>query len=116
LKAYAPGQYDPSGAQAGKPADVDGDGGFFRAAGEERTKPDAFPDGYQDATLTWQYADDAWAIVRGLTTITYDFDRMLELARAVRPTERTPVRYPLSLANAPARMPLASVYTKNLPI
>jgi hypothetical protein len=54
--------------------------------------------------------------VRGLTTITYDFDRMLELARAVRPTERTPVRYPLSLANAPARMPLASVYTKNLPI
>ncbi|MDT5150112.1 MAG: hypothetical protein QOI01_1845 [Mycobacterium sp.] len=41
---------------------------------------------------------------------------MLELARALRPTERTPVRYPLSLANVPARMPLASAYTKNLPI
>jgi hypothetical protein len=52
--------------------------GFFPAA-----------QGSRDAMLTWLYAEDAWATVRGTTTTTSDLDRMLELGRALRPSERT---------------------------
>jgi hypothetical protein len=52
--------------------------------------------------LTWQYAENAWATVRGTTTTTGDINRMLELARALRPTERAPIRAPLSLTNVAA--------------
>jgi hypothetical protein len=42
--------------------------------------------------------------------MTSEPDRMLELARAVRPMERTPIRLPLSLPNVPASMPLAEIH------
>jgi hypothetical protein len=115
VTVYAPGKFDPSAARTGQPVDVNGRGGFFGAA--QRGFPTVDPSGFFDSMLlTWQYAENAWATVRGMTTTTSEHDRMLELARALRPTERTPVRAPLSLANVPARMPLVSVETSYLPI
>lgn len=99
LNAYAPGKFDPTDALTGQPVSVDKTGdGFFRPTDES-----------EDATLTWQYADGAWATASGLTSATSGLDQLLELARALRPAERTPVRLPLSLANLPDDMPLAQI-------
>ena len=100
LSVFAPGKFDATEAQAGEPASVNADNdGFFRAS-----------DGSEDAVLVWQYEPNAWATVRGRTTMTSELDRMLELAHAIRPAELTPIRVPLSLANVPAPMSLAEIY------
>jgi hypothetical protein len=93
---YAPGTFDPTESRKGQPASVNGSVAFFRAA-----------QGSVDAMLSWQYAQDAWATARGTTTTTSNLDRLLQLARALRPGDRTPVRVPLSVTNLPADMPLA---------
>jgi hypothetical protein len=99
LTAYAPGTFDPTTARTGQPVSVNGtDDGYFRPA-----------DDSEDATVSWQYADDAWATASGLTEMTSGLDVLVVLARTLRPGERTPIRFPLSLANLPADMPLAQV-------
>jgi hypothetical protein len=99
LTAYAPGKFDPTEARTGRPVRVNADGdGFLR---EDRAK-DA-------ATLNWQYADNAWATVKGMTAATIDLDRMVELAHALKPAQRSPIRLPMSVANVPAKMPLAEI-------
>jgi hypothetical protein len=99
LTAYAPGKLDLTEARTGRPVSVNADGdGFLR---EDPAK--------HAATLTWQYADNAWATVRGMTSKTIQLDRMVELAHALKPAERTPIRLPMSVANVPAVMPLAQV-------
>jgi hypothetical protein len=99
LTAYDSGKFDPTEARTGQPVTVNADGdGFFR---EDPAK--------HAATLTWQYADDAWATVRGLTSATVELDRMVELAHALQPTQRTPIRLPLSMANVPTDIPLAEI-------
>ncbi|SEH73692.1 hypothetical protein SAMN04489835_3472 [Mycolicibacterium rutilum] len=113
VKVYAPGRFDPATVRSGQPVDVDGRAGFFRPFGEN-TAPE--PDGFRDATLTWEYADDAWATARGLTPVTAGRDRLLELARALRPDERTAVRAPLRLGAVPPQLPLVHVHTTYQPI
>ncbi|MEI6252670.1 MAG: hypothetical protein WCP30_07680 [Mycobacteriaceae bacterium] len=99
LTAYAPGKFDPAGARAAEPVTVNADNdGYFRASQNS-----------EDALLAWQYADNAWATVRGRTTITSERDRMLELARALHPTDPTDIRAPLSIPNVPAPMPLTEI-------
>jgi hypothetical protein len=39
--------------------------------------------GSQDAMLTWQFAEDAWATVRGTTTTTSDLDRLEHILATV---------------------------------
>src|SRR5882757_3619642 len=52
-----------------------------------------------------------------MSTMTSELDRLLELARALRPTQRTPIRVPLNLANLPAAdMPLSAIVTRYVPI
>jgi hypothetical protein len=99
LTAYAPGRFDPTEARTGKPVAVNRDGDGFVVVDPAK----------HAATLAWQYADNAWATVRGMTTATTELDRMVELAHALRPAERTPIRLPLSLANLPDDMPLAQI-------
>jgi hypothetical protein len=102
LTAYAPGKFDPTDARTGQPVTVNGeDDGFFRPLDET--------DQNKDAMLAWQYADNAWATAVGMTSATSGLDRLLELARALQPAERTPIRLPLSLANLPGGMPLAEI-------
>jgi hypothetical protein len=97
LTAYAPGKFDPTDARTGQPVGVNADGdGFLR---EDPAK--------HEATLSWPYADDAWATVRAMTTETVELDRMVELAHALKPAERIPIRLPLRLANVP--IPLAEI-------
>jgi hypothetical protein len=93
LTVYAPGKFDPTDAQSGQPVSVNGDeDGFFRPLDEaDKTK---------DAMLAWQYADNAWATAVGMTSTTSGLDQLLELARALKPAERTPIRLPLSLEPA----------------
>ncbi|WP_155948419.1 hypothetical protein [Mycobacterium sp. URHB0044] len=99
LTAYAPGKFDPAEARAGQPVNVNGEGdGFLTEDPDEHT-----------ATLTWPYADHAWATVKGLTAATTQLDRMLELAHALKPAERTPIRLPMSMPDVPANMPLAEI-------
>lgn len=99
LTAFAPGKFDPAQARTGQPVSVLGDtDGFYRPADET-----------DDAMLTWQYADDAWATVEGKTTMTGDLEKMRDVAVALRPAERTPIRLPFTLANLPADMPLAEI-------
>lgn len=99
LTAYAPGVFDPTEARTGDPVTVNTDGdGFFRAS----RNSDA-------AVLAWKYADDAWATVRGLTTITSEPARMTELARALRPGDRSAIRLPLSIPGLPTSLPLAEI-------
>jgi hypothetical protein len=102
LTAYAPGKFDPTDAQTGQPVSVNGDDdGFFRPLDEaDKTK---------DAMLAWQYADNAWVTAVGMTSTTSGLDQLLELARALKPAERTPIRLPLSLANLPDDIPLAQI-------
>jgi hypothetical protein len=99
LTAYAAGKFDPTEARAGQPVAVNGDGDGFLI--EDPAK--------HTATLTWQYADDAWATVKGLTTATTQLDRMVELAHALKPAERTPIRLPMSMPDVPVNMPLAEI-------
>ena len=44
-----------------------------------------------------------------MTSATTELDRMVELAHALQPAERTPIRLPMSVANLPANMPLAEI-------
>ena len=99
LTAYAPGKFDPTEARTGQPVTVNSDGDGFVVEDPAR----------HAATLAWQYADNAWATVRGMTTATIELDRMVELAHALQPAERTPIRLPMALANLPADMPLAEI-------
>jgi hypothetical protein len=99
LTAYAPGKFDPTEVRKGKPVTVNSDGDGFLV--EDPAK--------HAATLTWQYADDAWATVRGMTSVTTELDRMVELAHALQAAERTPIRLPMSMPNVPANMPLAEL-------
>ena len=78
--------------------DVNGREGFFRPSVD-----------LEDAVLTWSYADDAWATVHGKATDTSELDVMVALAGDLRPTDRIPVRLPLSLSNVPSDMPLSSI-------
>lgn len=99
LTVYARDKFDPTEAQAGEPVSVNANNdGFFRASV-----------GTEDAVLTWQYEPNAWATVLGRTTTTSELDRMLELAHAIRPAARTPIRLPMSLSSVPAQMPLAEI-------
>ncbi len=98
LTAYSPGKFDPTEARADQPVDVNGREGFYRPSFD-----------LEDAVLTWSYADNAWATIRGRSTDTSELDVMVALAGDLRPTERTPVRLPLSLSNVPADMPLSSI-------
>lgn len=98
VTAYAPGEFDPLAAQTGEPARVGDADGYFDAADETH-----------DATLTWQYDVDAWAVVRGSTTLTGDRDRLLEVAQSIGPDERAPIRLPLTLGDVPDSMPLATI-------
>jgi hypothetical protein len=99
LTACAPGKFDPTEARTGQPVTVNADGDGFLV--EDPAK--------HAATVTWQYTENAWATVRGMTSATNQLDRMVELARALQPTERTPIRLPMSLANVPANVPLAEI-------
>jgi hypothetical protein len=114
VTVYGPGRFDQTYARTGEPVDVNGRGGFFHAAAWDEVGPDGRDARRHDATLAWQYADDAWASVQAMTPLTAELDRMLELAGALRPDERTPVRFPLSLANVPTNMPLAGVQDNDL--
>jgi hypothetical protein len=106
LTAYAPGRFDPTEARTGVPVAVSAGGdGFLAEDQAEHT-----------ATLTWQYAEDAWATVRGTTSATTELDRLVELAHALQPTRRTPIRLPLSMANVPANMPLAELNVDTSPL
>jgi hypothetical protein len=99
LTAYTPGKFDPTEARTGQPVNVNGEGdGFLTEDPEKHT-----------ATLTWSYADNAWATVKGLTPATTQPDRMVELAHAFKPAERTPIRLPMSMPDVPASMPLAEI-------
>ena len=99
LTAYAPGEFDPAAMRTAEPVSVDPDtGGFYRAS-----------EASQDAVLAWQYAQDAWATVRGRTSATSEPGRMLELARALRPDDRTAIRVPLSMPDVPPPMSLAEL-------
>jgi hypothetical protein len=109
VTVYAVGRFDPTYAKTGQPVDVNGHGGFFHPATWDAVGPEERDGRRHDAVLTWQYADTAWASVQAMTPLTANVDRMLELARALRPDERTPVRVPLSLANVPTNMPLAGM-------
>jgi hypothetical protein len=99
LTAYAPYELDLTQARTGRPVSVNADGDGFLV--EDPAK--------HAATLTWPYAENAWATVRGTTSATIEVDRMVELARALQPAERTPIRLPLSMANLPDDMPLAQI-------
>lgn len=99
LTAYAPGKFDPTEARTGEPIAVNADGdGFFRASTDS-----------DDAVLAWEYADDAWATVRGRTSITSEPARMAELARALRPGARDAIRLQLSIPGLPESLPLAEI-------
>ena len=99
LTVYAPGAFDPSGVQTGQSVTVNADGdGFLRPS-----------ENGQDAVLAWRYADDAWATVRGRTALASERDRMLELARALRPTDRTAIRLPVSIPDVPSPMSLVEI-------
>lgn len=115
VTVYAPGKFDASDAPTGRPVDVNGRQGFL-SEGRPRNPPVSFSEYYESTVLTWQYADNAWATVRAMTPMTQDVDRTLELARALRPDDRTPVRAPLTLDHIPTRMPLVSVETSFAPI
>jgi hypothetical protein len=98
LTVYARGAYDPVAVRTGQPVTVNGGDGFFLSP--------RWPAG---AVLAWQYGKNAWATAQGRSKTAGDLDRLLELAAQVHPTERTPVRFPLSLATLPADMPSSSV-------
>jgi hypothetical protein len=122
VTVYNPGVYDPSGARTGRPVDVSGRSGFIGVPQRDHPINDPnYPildpsEIFASVMLVWEYDDNAWATVRAMTPMTSDLDRMLELARAVRPDERTPVRLPLSLRFMPANMPLAAVHTDFMPV
>lgn len=100
LTAYAAGRFTP-GPRTGDAASVRADGdGFFRAEAGE-------------VTLTWPYADNAWATLRARTTLSRERARMLELARALHPGEVTNISVPLSIPALPASLPLSEIYVDN---
>lgn len=99
LTAYAPGEFDATGAREGRTVSVAADhDGYLTENPAER-----------EATLTWEYADNAWATVQGFTSRTAVLDRMVEVARALQPRERSPILLPIGITGVPAHMPLAQL-------
>ncbi len=104
LTAYAPDKFDAAQARTGQPVSVVGDNdGVYRPATET-----------DFAMLSWQYAPNAWATVRGKTSTTAGLEKMRELATALNPTERMPIKLPLSFRTLPVDMPLASIDSDEL--
>lgn len=102
LTAYAPGKFDPAVERTGEPVTVTADNdGFFRLAADSG-----------EAILTWPYAENSWATVRSMTTLTKDRGRMLDLARALSAKDAK-IRLPLSIPDVPAAMPLSEIYVDN---
>jgi hypothetical protein len=109
LTVYAPGKFDPAEARAGQPVSVNGDtDGLFRPMDDS--------DDTKDAMVAWQYADDAWATAVGQTVATRGLGELTELARALKPQEREPIRLPLSFQNLPPGMPLAEINIDTSPL
>lgn len=99
---YAPGVYDPTDAQTGQPVSVGDGDGYYRPINDAT-----------DASLAWQYEDDAWATVVGMTTATSESGRMIDLAESLELERREPVTLPLALADVPDGMPLATIAVDN---
>lgn len=98
LTVHTAGKFDPTEANAAEPVTVkSANDGFFSEAGDSAE------------LLTWQYGDNAWASIRGTTTMTRQQDRMLELAQALRPGELTAIRAPLSMPEMPKTLSLAEI-------
>lgn len=100
LTVYAPRAYDPAALYTGQEVAVNGIAGYYIAP--------RWPAG---AMLAWQYADGAWATVHGRSETAAALPRMLDIADHLRPEERTPVTFPLSLSTLPVDMPLSQAGT-----
>jgi hypothetical protein len=96
LTVYAQGVYDPAAVATGQEVAVNDDRGYYL--------PPRWPAG---AVLAWQYDDNAWATAQGRSQTAAELGTLQELATQLRPTERTPVRFPVSLSALPADMPLS---------
>jgi hypothetical protein len=106
VAVYDAGRYDPTPARAGKPVDVNGKAGFYRA---DLDRPDTLPDWVDVPSprgpgVAWEYAPDSWALVfsppRDLGQPPDMEADLLRLARAVR-FEPTPFRMPFTIGYLP---------------
>lgn len=95
---YAKGAYDRAAVSIGEPVTVNGADGYHLAP--------RWPAG---ALLAWRYDTDAWVTVHGMSAMSAEPDRLLDLAAQVRPTDRTAFRFPLRLDTLPSDMPLSGV-------
>lgn len=98
LTVYERGAYDPAAVRTGEPVTVNGAQGHFVAP--------RWPAG---PVLGWEYAPDSWATAQGRSQTTGDLARLQDVASRLRPAERLPIGFPLSLSTLPQDMPLSGV-------
>ncbi|GAA2492393.1 hypothetical protein [Winogradskya humida] len=63
LVTYAKGVFDPKVAEKGTAQKVGSHSGYFTAGQKEGTDPKKGAAVYSKTTLSWEYADDSWAVI-----------------------------------------------------
>lgn len=107
---YRPGAYDATGVQDGTPVQVGTSSGWFGSRrdqdfdGQTPLSNEALP------TVSWQYAPQAWAVVRATTSTTQQLSQLLLVATSVRTDVSEPIRTPLRLSYLPPGLAPDRIY------
>lgn len=104
IHVFDKGAFNPAGARAGEPVDVNGKQGFYRSV--LPCDCNGFPD---VPGVAWEYAPDRWAVVViGEPAPADARTEVLRIARAVRFDRTTALRVPFRVGYLPAGLQPAS--------
>jgi hypothetical protein len=104
LITYKKGAFDPGKAKKDSKVSA----GYFHEGAKQKPLKPGFPAGYDDSTLTFEYADDAWAqiIVQGGEK--YTAERLAPIVKGLTAGDETPVKLGFKLGYVPNGYELTS--------
>jgi hypothetical protein len=107
---YRKGAFDPSKIESGERATVNGNPGFYQKPEVLQPADNKLPAGSQQsrATLTWQYADNAWAVVSANANANITKQQLVVLAGKVTSGTPEPAKVGFRLSYVPAGFQLAA--------
>ena len=111
LVVYRPGAFDPARAVSGEQVSVNGNLGYYKKP--TVTKMAIKIPGQTDGTLTWEYADDAWAVVAIHATAKVTKQQLTAVAGKVALGPPEPVKVGFKLSYVPAGFQLAAAGTSD---
>jgi len=111
LVVYRQGVFDPARAVSGERVSINGNPGYYRQP--MVTKPAIKVPAQIDGSLTWEYADDAWAVIAVHATAKVTKQQLTALAGKVTLGTPQPVKVGFKLSYVPDGFHLAAAGTSD---